>query len=85
MIGFSSCQLQETPYSSIFTDNFYKTAGDAEAGITSVYGGLADLYGGPAPFIASDFSADQEMFALLGLTPRESFKVETATQLAEAL
>ncbi|WP_420152787.1 RagB/SusD family nutrient uptake outer membrane protein [Siphonobacter sp.] len=55
----AGCQLEETPYSSIFTDNFYKTAEDAEAAITSVYGTLGSLYGGPAPLIASDFSADQ--------------------------
>ncbi|MCU0339564.1 MAG: RagB/SusD family nutrient uptake outer membrane protein [Spirosomaceae bacterium] len=54
-----SCELQETPYSSIFTSNFYKTAGDAEAAITGVYGGIGDLYSGPAPLMNSDFSADQ--------------------------
>lgn len=54
-----SCDLEETPYSSIFTSNFYKTAGDAEAAITGVYGGIGDLYSGPAPLMNSDFSADQ--------------------------
>jgi hypothetical protein len=56
---FSACELEETPYSSIFTDNFYQTAGDAEAAITAVYGSLADLYSGPAPLMNSDFSTDQ--------------------------
>lgn len=55
----SGCELQETPYSSIFTENFYKTAGDAEVAITAVYGALADLYNGPAPLMNGDFSADQ--------------------------
>ena len=50
------------------------------AGANSIFTG-EKLLTTPNP----DFSADQEMFALLGLTPRESFKVETATQLAEAL
>lgn len=54
-----ACELEETPYSSIFTDNFYQTAGDAEAAITAVYGGIGDLYSGPAPLMNSDFSADQ--------------------------
>ncbi|WP_128544826.1 RagB/SusD family nutrient uptake outer membrane protein [Larkinella soli] len=59
VVGLSSCELDETPYSSIFTDNFYKTAQDAEAAITSTYGTLSSLYGGPAALMASDFSADQ--------------------------
>ncbi|GAB3752868.1 RagB/SusD family nutrient uptake outer membrane protein [Spirosoma pomorum] len=59
VFGLASCQLDETPYSSIFTENFYKTPQDAEASITSAYGTLATLYGGPAPLMASDFSADQ--------------------------
>ncbi len=58
-LSMASCQLEETPYSSIFTENFYKTAEDAEAAITSTYGSLASLYSGPAPLIVSDFSADQ--------------------------
>ncbi len=55
----SSCKLDETPYSSIFTESFYQTSGDAEVAITAVYGGIADLYNGPAPLMNSDFSADQ--------------------------
>ncbi len=58
-MSMAGCQLQETPYSSIFTENFYKTAEDAEAALTSAYGSLASLYSGPAPLIVSDFSADQ--------------------------
>ena len=54
-----SCnKLIEKPYSSIFTDNFYKTASDAEAGLTAVYGPMAGLYNTAGTF-ASDFSADQ--------------------------
>lgn len=53
------CDLQETPYSSIFTEQFYKTGQDAEAAITAVYDQLAALYSGPAAVLASDLSADQ--------------------------
>lgn len=51
-------KLEETPYSSIFTDNFYKTASDAEAALTAVYGPMVSLYN-TAGTAASDFSADQ--------------------------
>jgi len=55
----TSCnKLAEKPYSSIFTDNFYKTASDAEAALTAVYGPMVDLYN-TAGTMASDFSADQ--------------------------
>jgi hypothetical protein len=55
----ASCnKLEETPYSSIFTDNFYKTASDAEAALTAVYGPMVNLYN-TAGTCASDFSADQ--------------------------
>ena len=55
----SSCnKLTEKPYSSIFTDAFYATASDAEAGLTAVYGPMVDLYNTAGTF-ASDFSADQ--------------------------
>jgi hypothetical protein len=56
----ASCsKLGETPYSSIFTTNFYKTASDAQGALTAAYGPLANLYYGPAALMASDFSADQ--------------------------
>lgn len=56
----ASCskQLEEKPYSSIFTDNFYKTASDAEGALIAVYGPMADMYN-TAATCASDFSADQ--------------------------
>lgn len=57
--ALTACELDETPYSSIFTDNYYKTAGDAEGAITAVYGALATMYAGPGPLMFSDFSADQ--------------------------
>lgn len=57
--ALASCKLDETPYSAIFTDTFYKTAGDAEAAITAAYGDLAELYAGPAALMVPDFSADQ--------------------------
>lgn len=55
----SSCELDETVYSSIYTENFYKTPSDAEAAITAAYDPIADMYGGPATTLVSDFSADQ--------------------------
>jgi len=55
----TSCnKLKEQPYSSIFTDNFYKTASDAEAALTAVYGPMAGLYNTAATG-DGDFSADQ--------------------------
>ena len=59
LVSVSSCsKLEEVPYSSIFTDQFYKTASDAETAITAAYGGLVELYN-TAGTAASDFSADQ--------------------------
>ncbi len=49
-LGLGSCQLDEEVYSSIFTDNFYKTGSDAEKGLVAVYDALGGLYGGPAAF-----------------------------------
>ena len=59
LTALPGCDLQETPYSSIFTEQFYKTGQDAEAAITAVYDQMAALYSGPAALLASDFSADQ--------------------------
>src|SRR4051812_6697985 len=59
LLIFSSCELDETVYSSIYTQNFYKTASDAEAAITAAYDPMADMYNGPAAVLISDFSADQ--------------------------
>jgi hypothetical protein len=56
---FTSCELNETVYSSIFTENFYKTAQDAEAAITAAYDPIGDMYSGPAAVLISDMSADQ--------------------------
>lgn len=51
--------LEETPYSSIYTQNFYSNAGEAEAAITAVYGNLYVMYSSASPLFASDWSADQ--------------------------
>lgn len=56
---FSCKKLDETIYSSIYTEAFYKTASDAEKGLIAVYDPIADMSGGPAMTIVSDFSADQ--------------------------
>lgn len=61
LLGISclSCELEEQVYSSIYTENFYKTAADAEAAIAAAYGPMTGLYAGPAATIVPDFSADQ--------------------------
>ena len=59
LTGLSACQLDETVYSSIFTENFYKTASDAEKGLIAVYSSLADMYRGPAGVMVPEYSADQ--------------------------
>ena len=56
-IGLVSCELQEDVYSSITTDNFYKTAGDAETALIAAYDPLASMYNAAAH--ASDFGTDQ--------------------------
>lgn len=55
----TSCELDETIYSSIYTEAFYKTAADAEKGLVAVYGPLGDLGSGPAFTLVADFSDDQ--------------------------
>lgn len=57
--ALASCsKLTEQPYSSIFTDQFYKTASDAEAALTAAYSPISGLYN-TAAICASDWSADQ--------------------------
>ncbi|PUZ24441.1 Starch-binding associating with outer membrane [Chitinophaga costaii] len=58
-VGLGACKLNETPYSSIYTNTFYKTSQDAEAALTAAYASVADLYGGPSAVLIADFSADQ--------------------------
>ena len=40
------CDLEETPYSSIFTEQFYKTGQDAEAAITAMQAHLTSALAG---------------------------------------
>lgn len=58
-LGLGACELEETVYSSIPIDNFYKTASDAEKGLLSVYSAMGSLYGGPAATMVPDYAADQ--------------------------
>ncbi|AKD58067.1 RagB/SusD family nutrient uptake outer membrane protein [Spirosoma radiotolerans] len=58
-LSLTACKLDETIYSSIYTEAFYKTASDAEKGLIAVYDPIADMCVGPAMTIVSDFSADQ--------------------------
>ncbi|GAB2555838.1 RagB/SusD family nutrient uptake outer membrane protein [Spirosoma areae] len=57
--GLVGCELDETIYSSIYTEAFYKTAADAEKGLIAVYDPMADMAVGPVLTIVSDLSADQ--------------------------
>lgn len=57
-LSLSSCELEETVYSSIFTNTFYKTASDAEKGLIAVYDGIRGLYAGPAATMVPDYSDD---------------------------
>lgn len=55
----ASCsKLEEKPYSFFTPDQFYQSGSDAEAGLTSVYGSLAQLYTS-VMWQLSDYSADQ--------------------------
>lgn len=54
-----SCNLDETIYSSAYTDNFYKTSSDAEKALVGTYGALAGMYSGPAATLVADFSDDE--------------------------
>jgi hypothetical protein len=54
----ASCELDEKVYSIIPTENFYKTAGDAEAALTAAYDPMADMYNSAVHELA-DLSADQ--------------------------
>ncbi len=57
-LSLSSCELDETVYSSIFTNTFYKTASDAEKGLLAVYSSMRTLYAGPAATMVPDYSDD---------------------------
>jgi hypothetical protein len=58
-LALTGCELNETPFSGIYTETFYQTRQDAEAALIAAYAPLVDLYQGPAAVVASDFSADQ--------------------------
>ncbi|MEO5681768.1 MAG: RagB/SusD family nutrient uptake outer membrane protein [Chitinophagaceae bacterium] len=51
--------LEETPYSNIYTQNFYSNEAEADAAITAVYGNLYGMYNSGAPLFAAEWSADQ--------------------------
>jgi len=56
-LGLVSCELQEDVYSSITTENFFQTAGDAETALIAAYDPMAGLYN--ASVHATDFGTDQ--------------------------
>ena len=45
--------LEKYPLDTVNTENFYKTASDAEAAIAAAYDPISDMYGGPAAWIRS--------------------------------
>lgn len=53
-----SCELKEQPYSFVTPDQFYTSASDAEAALTTVYSGVTNLYG-RVGYQLPDYSADQ--------------------------
>ncbi|WP_336515037.1 RagB/SusD family nutrient uptake outer membrane protein [Pollutibacter soli] len=56
----SACnKMDETVYSNVMVDNYYKSAGDAEAALVAAYAPLADLYSLSANLISADFQDDQ--------------------------
>lgn len=59
LMALTACELDETIYSSIYTEAFYKTAADAEKGLIAAYDPIGDLYSGPAMTLVADFSDDQ--------------------------
>ncbi len=59
LLTLGSCELDETIYSSIYTEAFYKTAADSEKGLIAAYDPLGDMYSGPAATLIADFSDDQ--------------------------
>ena len=59
LMALTACELDETIYSSIYTEAFYKTAADAEKGLIAAYDPIGDLYSGPAMTLVPDFSDDQ--------------------------
>ncbi|GAB3320958.1 RagB/SusD family nutrient uptake outer membrane protein [Larkinella ripae] len=52
----SGCQLDETPFAQIYTDNYYKNAAEAESAQVAMYGSFYDLYGGHYPLLAETAS-----------------------------
>lgn len=75
--GMSACKLDETVYSSIFTESYYQTASDAEKALVAAYGALGGLYGGPAALLVPDFSDDQTYpRAVVGRNTLTLFTVE---------
>lgn len=59
LLMLNACQLDEEIYSSIYTEDFYKTAADAEKGLIAAYGSMASLGNGPAFTLVADLSDDQ--------------------------
>ncbi|GAB3970295.1 RagB/SusD family nutrient uptake outer membrane protein [Spirosoma terrae] len=60
LLCLSGCQdLDETVYSSVITNDFYRSAQDAEAALTAAYGSINDLFDQASVVFASDFAGDQ--------------------------
>ena len=55
---FGSCSLDEEPYGFYSEDNFYKTAGDAEAAVAYAYGTLTYLEYSRSIFFLGDIASE---------------------------
>lgn len=76
LVLMTSClKMDETVYSSIHTENFYKNASDAEKALFAAYSSVADLSGTPVMLLVPEFSADQ-------LYPRPVVGRNTLTQFS---
>jgi hypothetical protein len=58
-VFITSCELDETPYSALFTDNYYSNAAEAETAINAAYSTLIDLYNGGGGWMAPELCSDQ--------------------------
>lgn len=52
----TGCELNETPFSQIYTDTYYKNAAEVESAQVAMYGSFYDLYGGHYPLLAETAS-----------------------------
>ncbi|WP_460638516.1 RagB/SusD family nutrient uptake outer membrane protein [Larkinella harenae] len=54
--ALTGCDLEETAFSQIYTDNYYKNSAEVESAQVAMYGSFYDLYGGHYPLLAETAS-----------------------------